>query len=36
MIDDGDLDSYRAERGGHRRVTAQSVESLIQRRATNQ
>ncbi|MBM0274155.1 helix-turn-helix domain-containing protein [Micromonospora sp. STR1s_6] len=36
MIDDGDLESYRTERGGHRRVKAQSVESLIQRRAATQ
>jgi excisionase family DNA binding protein len=29
MIDAGKLDAYRTEAGGHRRVTAKSVEVLI-------
>ncbi|MEV6693349.1 helix-turn-helix domain-containing protein [Micromonospora sp. NPDC051196] len=32
MIDDGTLESYRTERGGHRRIRASSVDELIDRR----
>lgn len=32
MIDQGALESYRTERGGHRRVTAASVAALVARR----
>lgn len=32
MIDDGELVSYRARKGGHRRVSASSVAALIARR----
>ncbi|WP_121399488.1 helix-turn-helix domain-containing protein [Micromonospora sp. M71_S20] len=32
MIDEGALDSYRTERGGHRRIKAESVAELIRRR----
>ena len=32
MIDDGALESYRTERGGHRRVRAASVDEFIRRR----
>ncbi|MEU5950532.1 helix-turn-helix domain-containing protein [Micromonospora sp. NPDC047465] len=36
MIDDGTLESYRTERGGHRRIKAESVADLIRRRAEGQ
>lgn len=32
MIDEGAVESYRTERGGHRRIRARSVDDLIQRR----
>ncbi|MGJ3228937.1 excisionase family DNA-binding protein [Micromonospora aurantiaca (nom. illeg.)] len=32
MIDEGALESYRTERGGHRRIKAESVSALISRR----
>jgi excisionase family DNA binding protein len=36
MIDDGEIESYRTERGpnrrGHRRIKAESVDALIRRR----
>jgi excisionase family DNA binding protein len=34
MIDDGELESYRTERGGHRRVKATAVAGLIEQRRT--
>lgn len=36
MIDEGVLDSYRTERGGHRRIKAESVTALIQKRSAGQ
>ncbi len=32
MIDDGEVKSYRTERGGHRRVDPASLDALIGRR----